>query len=118
MKIAIISALVASVAADWPDDGNPVPIMPKLPGWRKGTPGANLDIRFFYDLFCPDSKANHYAMKNVLTMKSPVEGKTYGDLVDITVSPFVLPYHLHSWTVAQVVPYLDDVCKADSTKCY
>ena len=99
MKIAILSAVVATATA-WPSDGNPVPIMPKLPGWRKGTPGAKLDIRFFYDLFCPDSMANHYLMKTVLAASSEIMGKTYGDLVDITISPFVLPYHLHSWTVA------------------
>ena len=70
MKIGII-ALIASVSA-WPASSNPVPVMPKLPGWRKGTRGAKLDIRFFYDLFCPDSKANHYLMKTILDKASPV----------------------------------------------
>ena len=92
MKFAALSALVCVSSA-----GNPVPIMSTLPGWRKGTQGADIDVRFFYDMFCPDSKANHYVMKALLPKASPIKGKTYNDLLDIKVSPFVLPYHLHSF---------------------
>jgi hypothetical protein len=63
-------------------------------------------LRLFYDLLCPDSRADHYYIKDILAMASPVEGKTYNDLLDIKVAPFVLPYHLHSFEVTRMVPYL------------
>ena len=34
------------------------------------------------------------------------------------VTPFVLPYHLHSFQMTQIIPYMIDLCNADSTKCY
>ena len=34
------------------------------------------------------------------------------------VTPFVLPYHLHSFQMTQIIPYMFDLCNADSTKCY
>ena len=70
----------------------------KLPGWQLGTNGAPLKIRLFYDLLCPDSKADHYNWKKLFTMSPiPNSGKTYHDLVDMEVVPFVLPYHDHSF---------------------
>ena len=42
--------------------------------------------------------------------------KTYGDLLDLRVTPYVLPYHLHSYTVTQVVPYVQDKCATDTSK--
>ena len=88
------TALVAVAAA-----GNPVPIMPTLPGWRQGSLDGQIDVRVFYDLFCPDSMDAHYVWKDLLKEKSPVAGKTYGDIVDMRVTPFVLPYHVHSFQV-------------------
>ena len=83
-----------------------------------GTAGADLKVRVFYDLLCPDSRAAYYKWKDLLPKESKVAGKTYGDLVDIHVLPYVLPYHLHSYTHAQVVPYLQDTCSQDSSKCF
>ena len=34
------------------------------------------------------------------------------------VTPFVLPYHFHSFEATQVYIYLEDLCASDSTKCY
>ncbi len=31
------------------------------------------------------------------------------------VSPLVLPYHLHSFQMTHVVPFLQDLCAADKT---
>ena len=76
---------------------NPVPVMGTLPGWQVATHGAQIDIRMFYDLFCPDSRDTHYALKDLMTQQSPVAGKTYKDIMDMRVSPYVLPYHLHSF---------------------
>eukprot|EP00927_Polykrikos_kofoidii_P067899 TRINITY_DN63320_c0_g1_i1.p1 TRINITY_DN63320_c0_g1~~TRINITY_DN63320_c0_g1_i1.p1 ORF type:complete len:253 (-),score=35.96 TRINITY_DN63320_c0_g1_i1:81-773(-) len=97
---------------------NSVPIPSAVPGWQLGTKGAPLQIRLFYDLTCPDCKAAHYVWKSLLTTASPVEGRTYSDFVDMKVTAFALPYHLHSYQIAQVVPLLDDLCSADSSKCF
>ena len=113
--IALVATTLGAVSALAP---NPVPVMPTLPGWKLGTVGAPIDIRLFYDVFCPDSLDAHNVFVTLLKAPSPVAGKTYQDLLDIRVTPFVLPYHLHSFQATQVIPLLDDICDADSTKCY
>ena len=35
----------------------------------------------------------------------------------MTYSPFVLPYHIHSWTISKVVPYLQDICATTPDTC-
>jgi len=47
-----------------------------------------------------------------------VSGKTYGDLVNMKITPFVLPYHIHGFQMTQIIPYMQDLCVADSSKCY
>ena len=56
-----------------------------------------MSLRVFYDLECPDSRDDHYFLKEILSKPSKMNGKTYGDLVDIHVTTFVLPYHVHSY---------------------
>ena len=94
-----------------------VPIPTHTPGWQIGNPVADIEIRFFYDLLCPASKASHYQFKPVLDMDSTFPGKKWRDVLNVKVTPVVLPYHLHSYQVTQVVPYLFDVCAADQSKC-
>ena len=113
-----LSAIAFTIGATSALEPNPVPVMPTLPGWKLGTEGAQIDVRLFYDLFCPDSLATHNVIKQLLPSQSPVAGKSYSDILDIRVSPYVLPYHLHSFQATQVIPFLDDLCAADSTKCY
>ena len=72
----------------------------------------------FYDLLCPYSEQAHYTWKTLLPQESHIDGKTYGDLVSMRVTPFVLPYHIHSYQITSVVPMLMDLCEADSSKCY
>ena len=101
MKFAVLATLAGVASA-----GNPVPVMPTLPGWRLGSPDGEIDVRVFYDLLCPDSMDAHYIWKDLLNKASPINGKTYGDVVNMRVTPFVLPYHVHSFQITQVVPYL------------
>ena len=75
-------------------------------------------MKVFYDLLCPDSMNAHYLWKKILAEDSHVEGKKYSELIDMKASTFVLPYHDHSWVVSRVIPYLQDVCAEDSTKCF
>mmetsp|Transcript_24723 Transcript_24723/g.38501 ORF Transcript_24723/g.38501 Transcript_24723/m.38501 type:complete len:92 (-) Transcript_24723:240-515(-) len=51
-------------------------------------------------------------------MDSPVEGKKYSDIVDLTVSPFVLPYHLFSFEMTRLFSYLQPLCQNDASQCY
>jgi len=82
--------------------------MSSTPGWTLGTRGAQVEIRVFYDLLCPASKAAHYMMKDLLSQESHIKGKKYSDIVDFKVSPFVLPYHAHSYQITQLIPYFFD----------
>ena len=91
--------------------------MSKLPGWQLGTKGAEVEVRVFYDLECPDSLDAHNVWKQLLTEPSPIEGQTYHDFVSLIVNPFVLPYHVHSFQSTQIIPYLFDLCEADYSQC-
>lgn len=116
MKAAITSALL--LASTEAAIQNSVPIQSHYPGWFIGTKGADVKLTMFYDLFCPDSRDTHYALKELLTMKSPVAGKTYEQLVEMTITPFVLPYHNHSFKNTQIMILMQDLCKANKDKCY
>ena len=72
----------------------------------------------FYDMICPDSKAAHYTWKGMWDKPSPVEGKTYSQLVDMHVTPYILPYHLHSYQLAELFPMLTDLCASNTDACY
>ena len=57
-------------------------------------------------------------MKNIISTRISYSWIIYGDLVSMRVTPFVLPYHIHSYQITSVVPMLMDLCEADSSKCY
>ena len=59
MKSAFAMTLANVVMAD-----NSTPIQPTLPGWQLGTKGAEVEIRVFYDMLCPDSRDAHYVWKD------------------------------------------------------
>ena len=101
MKSTIIAAL-----ALFSNQVEAAPIQRTTPGWQLGTHGAEVEIRVFLDLLCPDSRDAYAVFKQLLPKDSPVAGKTYSDLIDLKVTAFVLPYHLHSYKMTQVVPYL------------
>ena len=113
MKLTALAALLGLAHA-----ANPVPIQAKTPGIQMGTAGGEVSIRLFLDALCPDSQATYMQWKELLGEPSPVAGKTYAELVDLKATPFVLPYHLHSYPLTQVYVYLDALCDSDATKCY
>ena len=104
--------LLGIVSAD-----NSVPIMHQIPGYQLGTKSSNIEVRLFYDWLCPDSANDHYIWQELLPQPSPVDGLTYEEYLNVRVSPFVLPYHLHSFQVTQVTPYLQDMCSQDEKYC-
>jgi len=109
MKSALFAAL--ALFLNWVE-GAPIQRVP--PGWQMGTGGADVKIRVFLDLLCPYSRDAYGVFKELLPKDSPVKGKTYADLIDLKVNVFVLPYHIHSYQLAQIVPYIEDQCAANS----
>lgn len=51
-------------------------------------------------------------------MTTPWLGGTVADQIKLTFTPFPLTYHIFAFQVNQIVPYLMDLCIADSTECY
>ena len=49
-------------------------------------------------------------------MKSPT-GKIWFEMVTLYKTPWVLPYHVHSWSIAKAIPYLSLICQDDRSKC-
>ena len=96
---------------------NSVPIMSTVPGYQLGTKGSEVEVRVFYDLLCPDSRDAHVVWHDLLPQASPVDGKTYEEFISLEITPFVLPYHLNSFQMTQVVPYLMDQCQKDHKTC-
>ena len=114
-------AFVLSIAHAGTYDDNSVPIMANLPGWQIGTKkGNNLEVRLFYDLLCPYSRDHHTNMLQFLDEFIANEtSPKYGDVMSVKITPIVLPYHLHSFQVTQVVPFLFDLCESSGgQKCY
>ena len=88
---AVAALMLASpVEAEF---SNSVPISSTVPGWQAGTKGAPVQMRVFYDLLCPDSKAAYYQWKELFPKESHISGMKYSDLIDMKITPFVLPYH-------------------------
>ena len=69
-------------------------------------------------MLCPDSREAHRIWKQLLPQQSPENGKSYKEYLSLMVTPFVLPYHVHSYQMTQIIPYLIDVCAANSSQCY
>ena len=96
---------------------NNVPVYGSYPGWinNEGTTGIQVDI--IYDLLCEDSRnANNNIIGPLLT--TPWNGSTVGESVTFGYSVFPLPYHLHAFSVNQLVPYFIDECEVNSANCY
>ena len=68
-----------------------------MPGWQLGTKGAQVELKVFVDLLCPGSQQANENLLSLLPLQSDIEGKTYNELLDIKMTAFVLPYHLHSY---------------------
>ena len=113
---SVIALIIGSTSADF---SNSVPLLPTRPGWHLGNPNGTIELRLLYDLFCPDSMASHYTWKTLFEKDVQVDGHTmkWKDVVNMSVTPFVLPYHMHSFQATQVYIYLEDLCASDSTRC-
>ena len=89
-KSTLAAGLAAYAAA------NSVPIYGTYPGWIQGGGKASIELEFFIDFLCADTKANYPNVKAALeTEVAP--GVTYMDGLTVKVSNFPLDYHIHSW---------------------
>ena len=100
-KAILLAALSAAAYA------NSVPIFGTYPGWIQGGGQAGIEIEIFFDYLCADSKANYPIVKEMLGTQMD-NGMTVFDAVTLKLSSFPLDYHVHSWQVAQLLPYFLD----------
>ena len=103
-------ALTASLVT-----ANSVPIFGTYPGWTQGGNARKIEVEIFFDYLCSDAKASYpYTIEAFNSEAAP--GMTWLDAIDLRLSSFPLDYHLHSWQVAQVLPYFLDLC-TEGTAC-
>ncbi len=103
MRIA--SALIATAASALGAIDNSVPINSNEPGWIAGINQFDIEIEVFIDLLCDDSAKQNVVLKAL--MNTTWHGAKVSDNVGIQINIFPLPYHVHSYSVAQVVPFLE-----------
>ena len=88
---------------------NSVPIFGSYPGWTQGGNRRNIEVEIFFDYLCADTKAKYpYTIEAI--QGGDGSGAPWLDDIDLRLSAFPLDYHIHSWQVAQVLPYLLDLC--------
>ena len=87
---------------------NSVPISGSYPGWTQGGNKLNIEVEFFIDYLCSDSRQQYGVMMNALHNKLDAGDMYMYDAISLKVSNFPLDYHTHSWQVAQILPYLID----------
>lgn len=94
---------------------NSVPVFGTYPGWVEGNGAASISVELYEDLLCSDCKAFNPIWEEV--MNTEWLGSVVGDEITVAYTTFPLPYHVHSFQVTQIVPYLMDLCTADSSNC-
>lgn len=104
MQQSILVAAMAGLAA-----ANSVPIFGSYPGWIQGGNKYGIEVELFFDYLCYDTMVAY--PKTVEAFNTEAEaGVTWMDAIELRQSSFPLDYHIHSWQVAQVLPYLLDLC--------
>ena len=94
---------------------NSVPVYGSYPGWIVGSGRTGISVEIHLDLTCSDSKANNPIWSEVLA--TPWLDGTVADQVYWYYTPFPLPYHIHTFQVTQIVPYLQSLCAVDAGQC-
>ena len=113
MRVILFIATLANAFS--PYSTFEIPIQGHYPGWQVGGNKAGIEIQVFEDLMDSDSAQQWLWWDQVLKM--PFLGGTVEEQITMKVTPFVQTYHLFSFQVTQVVPYLMDVCTADPSNC-
>ena len=90
------------------------PVYGTYPGWVLGENRVGINVEIVIDFMCSDSAANNPIWE--ATLASPWLDGTVQDQVYWAYSPLALPYHVHTWQVGQVLPYLQELC-AEQNNC-
>ena len=109
-----MKATFAFLATAYGLDNN-VPVYGAYPGWIVGQGRTGISVEIYMDLLCSGCQAENPIWNQ--TLASPWLDGTVADQVLWHYTPFPLPYHTHSFQVAQIVPYLISNCLVDSSYC-
>ena len=91
MQTIFASALITTAALAQAE----IPISGRYPGWSQGVPRSGINVELFIDLLCSDC-AHENDVINTLA-KTEWNGSTFAEQIGINFTPFVLPYHNHSF---------------------
>ena len=105
MKASFAQAALFAAAS-----ANSVPIFGTYPGWLQGEGKASIQIELFEDYLCSDCLDLNPVVEELMAT-SWLDG-TVADQVTVGTTIFPLPYHVHAYQVAQLVPYFMDLCAA------
>ena len=89
---------------------NSTPIFGSYPGWTEGKDQANIQIELFEDYLCGDCMRFNPIWEAVLATEW-MDG-TVSDYIKVGTTPYPLGYHVHSYQVAQMVPYFMNFCES------
>ena len=92
---------------------NSTAIFGRYPGWTEGKDQANIQIELFEDYLCGDCKAFNPIWEEVLATKW-MDG-TVSDYIRVGTTIYPLGYHVHSYEVAQMVPYFMNFCESQDS---
>ena len=112
MKFTFVAAALAASASSF---SNSVPVYGTYPGWTDGLGQAGIRVSVFMDLLCSACAAENPVINELMT--TPWLNGTVSDYITLSFTPFPLPYHIFAFQVAQITPYLMDLCISDSTQC-
>ena len=107
--------VAALSAVTYAYSGNSTPIYGTYPGWLEGSNSKNIQIELFEDYLCSDCKALNPVFEEFLDTAF-LDG-TVRDAVTVGLTPFPLPYHVHTYQVNQLVSYFMDLC-VSGKGCY
>ena len=106
--LSLFTTLAATAAAF----SNSVPVYGTYPGWVQGDNRVGIEVEIFLDLLCSDCQ-NENPIWNSLLDTAWLDG-TVSDQVTWAYTPLPLPYHVHTFQVSQIVPYLQAICIEDN----
>ena len=111
MRSIFTTALLSTAALAF---SNSTPVYGTYPGWVNGKGRVGITVEIFLDLTCSDCQAENPTWNELLDTEW-LDG-TVRDQVYWAYNPIPLPYHVHGFQVAQVVPYLQALC-AEEGNC-
>jgi hypothetical protein len=111
-KLSPISATIAAMAGA---HNNSVPIYGTYPGYSQGANKLDISIEMFLGPLCGDSADQNDVLNSL--MVTEWQGAKVRDQITLKITPFTLPYQVHSYPVTELFPYFMDLCISDSSKC-